>query len=165
MEMGEMGKVAERPKPRRGKLTEGPNPVDVHVGVRLRLRRTLLGMSQETLGEAVALTFQQIQKYERGANRIGASRLYQFSRILGVPIGFFFEDMPDDLRTLEGQLTNAPGLSDQQQDPLEIDPIQRRESLELVRNYYKISDPDIRRHLFDLAESLSRSAPKQDAES
>ena len=70
-----------------------PNPVDVHVGQRVRLRRTLLGMSQEKLGEAIGLTFQQVQKYERGANRIGSSRLYDLSRVLDVPISYFFDDM------------------------------------------------------------------------
>src|SRR3954463_9950619 len=74
-----------------------PSPIDVHVGGRVRLRRTLLGMSQEKLGDALGLTFQQVQKYERGVNRIGASRLFDLSRVLDVPIGFFFDDMPDAL--------------------------------------------------------------------
>ncbi len=77
-----------------GRGTGRPNPVDVHVGARVRLRRTLLGMSQEKLGEAIALTFQQVQKYERGANRIGSSRLFDLSRVLDVPIEYFFGDMP-----------------------------------------------------------------------
>ena len=80
-----------------------PNPVDIHVGSRVRLRRTLLGLSQEKLGEAVGLTFQQIQKYERGANRIGASRLFEFSRILDVPVSFFFDDMAERAKVGEGQ--------------------------------------------------------------
>src|ERR1700709_409484 len=70
-----------------------PSPIDIHVGSRVRLRRTLLGMSQEKLGEAIGLTFQQVQKYERGANRIGASRLFDLSRVLDVPVSFFFDDM------------------------------------------------------------------------
>src|SRR5512147_2967524 len=74
-----------------------PSPIDVHVGSRIRLRRTLLGMSQEKLGEALGLTFQQIQKYERGVNRIGASRLFDLARVLDVPIGFFFDDMSPEL--------------------------------------------------------------------
>src|ERR1700748_1341571 len=78
----------------RRQKSDKPNPVDVHVGSRVRLRRTLLGMSQEKLGNAVGLTFQQIQKYERGANRIGASRLFDMSRVLDVPVQFFFDDMP-----------------------------------------------------------------------
>ncbi|TAL02822.1 MAG: XRE family transcriptional regulator, partial [Rhodospirillaceae bacterium] len=78
----------------RGRMPSGkPNPVDVHVGNRVRLRRTLLGMSQEKLGESLGLTFQQVQKYERGANRIGASRLWDLSRVLDCPVAFFFEEM------------------------------------------------------------------------
>ena len=71
-----------------------PNPVDAHVGSRVRLRRMLLGMSQERLGESMGLTFQQVQKYEKGVNRIGASRLFQISKILDVPVQFFFEEAP-----------------------------------------------------------------------
>ena len=74
-----------------------PSPIDVHVGSRIRLRRTLLGMSQERLGDALGLTFQQVQKYERGVNRVGASRLFDISRVLDVPISFFFEDMPEGM--------------------------------------------------------------------
>src|SRR5215212_4959897 len=74
-----------------------PSPIDVHVGGRVRLRRTLMGMSQERLGEALGLTFQQVQKYERGVNRIGASRLFDLARVLDVPISFFFDDMPDSV--------------------------------------------------------------------
>ncbi len=128
------------------------NPVDVHVGQRLRLRRTLLGMSQEKLGDAVGLTFQQIQKYERGANRIGASRLYMFSRILDVPVSYFFEELPSQIRTHEGQL--EIGLSDRSQDILERDPMARRETLELVRAYYAVGDPKVRRRIVDLVHSL-----------
>src|SRR6516164_3891114 len=79
-----------------------PSPIDVHVGSRVRLRRTLLGMSQERLGEALGLTFQQVQKYERGVNRVGASRLFDLSRVLDVPISFFFDDMPESLATTYG---------------------------------------------------------------
>ncbi len=132
-----------------------PNPVDVHVGGRVRLRRTLLGLSQEKLGEAVGLTFQQIQKYERGANRIGASRLFEFSRILDVPVSFFFDDMPDEPTEADGSL--ALGASDHPQPPLEQDPLTRRETLELVRAYYRITDPQVRRRLFELTKSLGNS--------
>ncbi len=132
-----------------------PNPVDIHVGSRVRLRRTLLGLSQEKLGEAVGLTFQQIQKYERGANRIGASRLFEFSRILDVPVSFFFDDMAERAKVGEGQ--ESVGLADQPQAPLEPDPLTRRETLELVRAYYRISDPQVRKRLFELAKSLGTS--------
>ena len=79
---------------RRRRKSDKPNPIDIHVGTRVRLRRTLLGMSQEKLGDALGLTFQQVQKYERGANRIGASRLYDLSRVLDVPVSFFFDGTP-----------------------------------------------------------------------
>ncbi|MAF96091.1 MAG: transcriptional regulator [Rhodospirillaceae bacterium] len=133
-----------------------PNPVDIHVGGRVRLRRTLLGLSQEKLGDAVGLTFQQIQKYERGANRIGASRLFQLSRILDVPISFFFDDIPAGLRTTEGQV--AMGLREQEQRTIEPDPLARRETLELVRAYYRISDPKVRKRLFELTKSLANTS-------
>jgi transcriptional regulator with XRE-family HTH domain len=126
--------------------------VDVHVGGRVRLRRTLLGLSQEKLGEAVGLTFQQIQKYERGANRIGASRLFEFSRILEVPVSFFFDDMPEGQTVVDGRI--AWGLAEPPQTPLEPDPLTRRETLELVRAYYRIGDPSVRRRLFELTKSL-----------
>src|SRR6185369_3833986 len=86
---------------------EKPNPVDVHVGARVRLRRTLLGMSQEKLGEAVGLTFQQVQKYERGANRVGASRLFDLSRVLDVPVSFFFDDMSGEVEALSPRLISG----------------------------------------------------------
>src|SRR5262252_8632904 len=91
-----------------------PSPIDVHVGSRVRLRRTLLGMSQERLGEALGLTFQQVQKYERGVNRVGASRLFDLSRVLDVPISFFFDDMPDSLASTYGghMSRRTTGLSD-----------------------------------------------------
>lgn len=131
------------------------NPVDIHVGSRLRLRRTLLGFSQEKLGEAVGLTFQQIQKYERGANRMGASRLFQFSRILDVPVSFFFDDLPDEIKTNEGQ--KAHSLSDQGQSTIEPDPMAKRETLELVRAYYKIIDPKVRKGIFEMVKAIAKS--------
>lgn len=144
---------APTPSTRFERLPPGtPNPVDVHVGGRVRLRRTLLGLSQEKLGEAVGLTFQQIQKYERGANRIGASRLFEFSRILEVPVSFFFDDMPEGQTAVDGRI--AWGLAEQPQTPLEPDPLTRRETLELVRAYYRIGDPSVRRRLFELTKSL-----------
>ena len=144
---------APTPSTRFERLPPGtPNPVDVHVGGRVRLRRTLLGLSQEKLGEAVGLTFQQIQKYERGANRIGASRLFEFSRILEVPVSFFFDDMPEGQTVVDGRI--AWGLAEPPQPPLEPDPLTRRETLELVRAYYRIGDPSVRRRLFELTKSL-----------
>jgi len=133
-----------------------PHPVDVHVGSRVRLRRTMLGMSQEKLGEAVGLTFQQIQKYERGANRIGCSRIFQFSRILDVPVAFFFQDMPADaLSEKLKRSVSENGLSDHKQAELDDDPLSRQETLELVRAYYRIQDVKIRKRLFDLLRSMA----------
>src|SRR3979490_2796256 len=95
-----------------------PSPIDVLVGSRIRLRRTLLGMSQERLGEALGLTFQQVQKYERGVNRVGASRLFDLSRVLDVPISFFFDDMPDSLSAnFAGVPNRRPGGTTNSQDP------------------------------------------------
>tara|TARA_B100000427_G_scaffold267848_1_gene233643 strand:- start:558 stop:911 length:354 start_codon:yes stop_codon:yes gene_type:complete len=117
-------------------------------------------MSQEKLGDAVGLTFQQIQKYERGANRIGASRLYMFSRILDVPVAYFFEELPSQIRTHEGQM--AVGLSDQPQEGLERDPMARRETLELVRAYYAVGNPRVRRRIVDLVRSLGGDEDEED---
>lgn len=129
---------------------EAPDPVDISVGSRLRQRRTLLGMSQEKLGRAVGLTFQQIQKYERGANRIGASRLLQLSRVLAVPIAYFFEDVPA-VKTRSSQQTLAVGAG------LDNDPFSRRETMELVRAYYAIANPYVRKRVLDLVRALSRT--------
>ncbi len=112
-----------------------------------------MGMSQEKLGEAVGLTFQQIQKYERGANRVGASRLFQLSRILDVPISFFFDDMPDDIQKAGGRL--AVGFSETPASSFKGDPLARRETLELVRAYYRIADPKVRKRLFELTKTLA----------
>lgn len=139
-----------------------PRPVDIHVGARVRLRRTLLGMSQEKLGEAVGLTFQQIQKYERGANRIGASRLWEFSRILDVPVSFFFDDMPDTIR--DAEKARVAGFAEKYQAPLEPDPMARRETLELVRAYYRIDEASVRKRLFELTKSIANAESGEDTE-
>ena len=133
--------------------SDRPNPVDVHVGSRVRLRRNMLGLSQEKLGEAIGLTFQQVQKYERGANRIGASRLLELSRVLDVPVSFFYDET-DPVR--------APaipsGFEESPQEGFDSDPLRRRETLELVDAYYDIEDPATRRRLFDLAKALVAAA-------
>ena len=118
---------------------DGPHPVDVHVGQRLRMRRTLLGMSQEMLAERLGISFQQLQKYEKGSNRLSASRLFELSRILEVPVSFFFEELPAD---------GSPA------EEAEPDPLMKRESLELVRAYYDIPDPQIRQRLVELIRLL-----------
>lgn len=129
-----------------------PDPVDVHVGSRVRLRRTLLGMSQERLGDALGLTFQQIQKYERGANRIGSSRLFKISQILEVPVSFFFDDMPDG--EAPHHAGGVDGLSEPPASPYQPDQLSRRETLELVRAYYRIDDTRVRKRIFELVKSV-----------
>ncbi len=128
-----------------------PNPIDVHVGGRVRLHRTLLGMSQEKLGEALRLTFQQVQKYERGINRIGSSRLYKISQILDLPISFFFEDMP------RLEMSAQPRIAADTVPSIEYDPLAKRETLELVRAYYRISEPTVRKRVFELTKSIAAS--------
>jgi transcriptional regulator with XRE-family HTH domain len=133
-----------------------PSPVDIHVGSRVRLRRTLLGMSQEKLGTAVGLTFQQIQKYERGANRIGASRLYDMSRVLDVTVQFFFDEMP-----VEPEAEGYQPLSGEAEPAaMTQDPMAKRETLELVRTYYRIPNATLRRKLFELAKAMANFSPK-----
>ena len=137
-------------------LTESrPSPVDVHVGARIRLRRTLLGMSQERLGDALGLTFQQVQKYERGVNRVGASRLFDLSRILDVPINFFYENMADGASSAEPAVRTATGFAENQESFGSDDSMSKRETVELVRAYYRITDPNIRKKMFDLMKSMA----------
>ena len=132
------------------------SPVDVHVGARIRLRRTLMGMSQERLGDALGLTFQQVQKYERGANRVGASRLFDLSRILDVPISFFYDNMPESLAggSLQHRGRAAHGFAEPQEGFGADETMNKRETLELVRAYYRITDPNVRKRMLDLIKSM-----------
>ncbi|HEV2303659.1 MAG TPA: helix-turn-helix transcriptional regulator [Stellaceae bacterium] len=142
-----LAQSTRRPGRRKG---DKPNPVDVHVGSRVRLRRNMLGLSQEKLGEAIGLTFQQVQKYERGANRIGASRLHDLSRVLDVPVSFFFDDMdPVRAPAIPAGFAEPPG------EAFDADPLHKRETVDLVTAYYRIGDPLVRRRLFDLAKALA----------
>lgn len=126
-----------------------PNPIDVHVGSRVRLRRMLVGMSQEKLGDRLGLTFQQVQKYEKGANRIGASRLYHISQILGVTVQFFFDDMPP----AEG--SDKEGFSEGDGSPYVMDFVSSAEGLQLNRAFTRIDRPAVRKKLLELVKSLS----------
>lgn len=132
-----------------------PNPIDVHVGNRIRLRRTLLGMSQERLAEALGLTFQQVQKYEKGANRVSSSRLFDLMSILEVPLQYFFEEMSSKVQ--EQTPSRLIGLSKLPELDYEKNPMARRETLELVRAYYRIADPSVRRRIFELAKAVARA--------
>jgi transcriptional regulator with XRE-family HTH domain len=139
--------MAEKTKSPRGRKpgSNEPDPVDIHVGARLRTRRTLLGMSQEKLAEAIGLTFQQVQKYEMGKNRISASRLYQFAQILDVSISYFFEGYEEQDSQEPGP---TPGLSDNSQEAfMPENVLYERETLELIRVYYSIHDPKLRKDL------------------
>ncbi|MBC7906900.1 MAG: helix-turn-helix transcriptional regulator [Rhodospirillaceae bacterium] len=149
----------------RGRTASGkPNPVDVHVGSRVRLRRTLLGMSQETLGFKLALTFQQVQKYERGANRVGASRLFDIARVLDVPVQFFFDAMPDDVAAMTPSLMDKDS-ADKAYPCTAEDPMQQRETLELVRSYHSITNPTMRTLAYETVKTLAKSsAPAMAAE-
>ena len=134
---------------------EQPNPVDIHVGERLKSRRSLLSMSQEKLADAVGITFQQVQKYERGTNRVSASRLWQFSKVLSVPISYFFENYSEkgDAKTL------AFGLADNEQEGFlaEADLMSKKETIDLVREYYSIPDEKMRRDLLKMIKTMAAS--------
>ena len=126
-----------------------PNPIDVHVGSRIRLRRTMLGMSQEKLGESLGITFQQIQKYEKGTNRVGASRLQNISSVLNVPVSFFFEDAPGE------PTIDQAGFSEPSGSSYVVDFLSSSEGLQLNRAFVKISDPKVRKKIVDLVKTLS----------
>ena len=145
----------------RGRTPSGqPNPIDVHVGSRIRLRRTLLGLSQEKLAALLGLTFQQVQKYERGMNRVGASRLWDIGKVLEVPIGFFYEDMD---KTVASQSPRTFSINNDDlmlaEDAAEFnsDPMLRQETIELVKAYYKIPNRKAAKYLFDLIVTMSKS--------
>jgi transcriptional regulator with XRE-family HTH domain len=123
------------------------NPIDAQVGNRLRLRRMMIGMSQERLGELLGLTFQQVQKYEKGVNRIGAGRLFEIARILGVPIFYFYESVSE-------KLANAPGFAETESPPV-LEFVSSGEGLQLSLAYMRIKDPKVRKRVLDLVKSLS----------
>src|SRR5207248_4170686 len=125
-----------------------PNPIDKHVGSRVRMRRMMLGMSQEKLGDALGLTFQQVQKYEKGTNRIGASRLQQISLILQVPVAFFFEGAP----SLEG---SPEGMREAPSPAYVSDFLATSEGLSLTKAFMRISEPKLRRRIVDLVEEIA----------
>ena len=143
---------AKRSVPRKTK--DGPTLIDAHVGGRIRTRRALLGMSQKDLGAKVALTFQQIQKYERGANRVGSGRLYEFSKILGVPIAYFFDEMPAELQSIAEKGSKRGKAIPSGAPDAEI--MDRRDTLELVRTFHGISDTLVRQRFLELMREAAR---------
>lgn len=128
-----------------------PHPVDIHVGKRLRLRRSMLGMSQDHLGKEIGVTFQQIQKYERGINRVGSSRLYDFSRILGVPVGYFFDEIQTDSDNV------AVGFAEDAGYDYESEKLNNKETMNLIRAYYKIKDKALRKKVLNLVKGMATS--------
>jgi len=131
--------------------TRQPNPIDAHVGTRVRMRRMLLGMSQEKLGEHLGLTFQQVQKYEKGVNRIGASRLYDMAKVLGVAVQFFYEEAPGKTSSA----TSVPGFAETPDESYVVEFLSSRDGLELNKAFVKITDPRLRRTIIDLVRSLA----------
>lgn len=127
---------------------KAPNPIDKHVGSRVRMRRMMVGMSQEKLGESLGITFQQIQKYEKGTNRIGASRLQQISIVLGVPVAFFFEGAP----TL---MPSEDGFSESASPTFVNDFLATSDGLALTRSFMRITDSKVRRRIVDLVSAIA----------
>ena len=164
-------KVTKSKKASRGRTPTGaPNPIDVHVGNRIRLRRNILGLSQEKLASMLGLTFQQVQKYERGSNRVGASRLWDIGNVLNVPINFFFEDMEESVAAQSPRVFSAPDQGylrlEEAGVDINMDPMKREETLELVRAYYRINNRKTAKILFDLVIAMSKSniIQKQDVD-
>ena len=135
------------------KNSRRPNPLDIHVGTRVRFRRMLLGMSQEKLGERLGLTFQQIQKYEKGVNRIGASRLFELSRILGVPVQFFYDEAPQ----AEGAPVpvGADGFAERASESYIVEFLNSRDGIDLNKAFMRVTDQKVRRSIIDLVRSLA----------
>jgi transcriptional regulator with XRE-family HTH domain len=133
------------------KTSRRPNPIDVHVGSRVRFRRMLLGMSQEKLGEKLGLTFQQVQKYEKGINRIGASRLFDLAQVLGVSVQFFYEEAPN----AENHQLDPAGFAEKPAEGAIVEFLRSRDGLELNKAFVRISDAKARRAIVDLVRSLA----------
>jgi len=127
-----------------------PNPIDIHVGSRVRLRRMMLGMSQEKLGESLGITFQQIQKYEKGTNRIGASRLQHIARVLTVPVSFFFEDAPGGVSAEAGG-----GMAEQPSASYVVDFLSSSEGIQLNKAFIRIKDAKLRRKVIELVRAMA----------
>ena len=148
--------IAKKGRRGRSALNEdgSPRAVDVHVGSRIRMRRLYLGLSQSELARSVGLTYQQIQKYERGLNRVSASRLYDLARVQDVPVSFFFGDMPEDI-----DLSGPSGAGVQSRDSTGVsdltNPLAQRETAELVRAYYNIADTTVRKRVYEMVKALA----------
>ena len=136
---------------RRTIKADGPDPIDRYVGSRVRARRVGMRLSQTKLGDAILVTFQQVQKYENGTNRIGASNLYKISKALGVDVSFFFEGIPEFDEKGETIISSVASAG------MESDPMTSREAIELMHNYYRVQDENVRKRLSQFVKTLARS--------
>lgn len=149
----------------RGRLSDGtPNPIDRHVGGRIRLRRTMLGLSQEKLAEELGITFQQVQKYEKGMNRVGASRLWDLAQVLGVPVDFFYMDMDESSRKKSPRNISSLQADEDSTDGFNLNILGRKDIAELIRYYDAIKNPSVCKGIINLLKILSQSniIPKRD---
>lgn len=127
-------------------LASEPHPVDIHVGNRMRMQRKLMGLSQEALARSIGVTFQQVQKYERGVNRMSASRLFDFAKVLQVPISFFFE----------GVETHASGMAEDDAPVFQHEaPVMSRDAVEVLRAFSQVREPALRRHIVNLVKAIA----------
>ncbi|MBE2191653.1 MAG: helix-turn-helix transcriptional regulator [Alphaproteobacteria bacterium] len=152
--------VKKTKNPRRSSVDgESPNPVDVFVGQKLRSRRNLIGITQENLAEAAGITFQQVQKYEKGRNRLSASRLFQFSRVLDVPVAYFF----DGFFASDTQIGIQEGFAENEQEDFSDEQAERedilnsKETIDLVRTYYTIKDDKLRRDFLKMLKQMAKN--------
>ena len=144
---------------RRAASIDGPDPIDIHVGQRMRLRRTMLGKSQDQMARALGVSFQQVQKYERGTNRISASRLFDVSRFLSVPVSYFFKDLTRDAVAARDEEVKVHFTDDETDIDDQGDPMKRTESLELIQTYWRLPGEVVRGRVLEMLKSLVRSNP------
>ena len=146
----------------RGRLSDGtPNPIDLYVGSRVRMRRSLLGMSQERLAAELGVTFQQVQKYERGLNRIGASRLWDLAQVLGVNVDFFYQDIDTQTSDQSPRKIYAnPGLSEDTCE-FDMDVLLRKDVINLLHAYTKITDPKVQHNILELVTALAGDSTQE----
>ena len=151
----------------RGRLSDGaPNPIDIHVGSRLKLRRSLLGLSQERLADELGITFQQVQKYEKGLNRIGASRLWDLAQVLGVSVAYFYENLDENSKNKSPRkISNHLVLSDNIQE-FDMSILLNKDIRDLINAYMQIPDPKIAKNVLNLVVSMvpSRSEERDDSQ-
>ena len=152
-----MEKTSQKQGNIRGRLADGtPNPIDLHVGKRMHLRRTMMGMSQERLAAELGVTFQQVQKYEKGLNRIGASRLWDIAQVLGVGVEFFYEDLDENSRDKSPRkISTHFQLSDETEEFFDMDAWLRKDVIALVKAYTRIKDKNVTQNILNLVESMS----------